>query len=61
MNSELSAEKDRSASDWTTFDSRMRLAENKIAEMEGQRELLSAENRRLEFENAGISAQVPAG
>ena len=36
----------------------MRLAENKIAELEAQRDLLSAENRRLELENAGISTQV---
>ena len=31
MNSELSAEKDRSASDWTRFDSRMQLAETKVS------------------------------
>ena len=58
LNSELSAEKERSANDCTKFDSRMQMAETKIAELEAQRDLLSAENRRLEFENAGISAQV---
>ena len=31
MNSELSAEKDRSASDWTRFDSRIQLAETKVS------------------------------
>ena len=34
------------------------MAETRIAELEAQRDQLSAENRRLELENAGISTQV---